>query len=105
MSAYVYGYRNDQTVPLFNKDSGEPVGHLSEAVSIKDLKPGDVVWDTLNDEEAVFEGWSSYQGCYTLRWPSFGYFDGGFCAWDKDACGQPSMWRRVVMNEPAAQAA
>jgi hypothetical protein len=89
------------TIPLVDRRTGAVVGHLSEPVHIRDLKPGDVVWDDLNDEPAVFECWSNWQGCYILYWPSMRRDGRGgeFCAWDKDSSGQPHMWRRVVRTD------
>ncbi len=85
-------------LPLYRKGTNDIVGHLGEPTHIKDLKPGDVVWDERNDREAVFDGWSALNRCYLLYWPS-NQQDDYFCAWDLDGTGRPHMWRHVVIYE------
>lgn len=87
------------TLPLYDKTTGAVVGHLTEPVPVEQLQHGDRVWDEINDEEAVFDGF--YFGSYTLDWCGATYYRfGGFCA------GPGSKWRRVVIypddDEPGA---
>lgn len=81
------------TLPLYDKTTGAVVGHLTEPVPVEQLQHGDRVWDEINDEEAVYDGW--YHGSHVLDWASE-YPLGGFCA------GPGSRWRRVVIypDEP-----
>lgn len=66
---------------------------------IKDLKVGDWVWDEINEEPAIFEGW--HNGSYVLRWMSDvnAGDHSGWCAWDKDGNGMPTEFEVLRVTE------